>query len=304
MTAPGATARVDRLAKDHEDWAPYLAVVREVVRGVEADARMLRDGAAATCSLPPHETAPVLHDAVITVDVAALERRVRRLLRVSAEHGAARALGDAPRSRALDAIGLAEAAIAHDGARLTTLADGIGAEPAALAALAHLAVVPLLQEARSAHEARVPASWDHGYCPVCGGFPTLAEARGLDRERRLRCARCGADWWTEWLCCCFCGNRDHLTLGSLVPDDGASESRRAETCERCRGYVKLLTTLTPIRPAELLLEDLATVGLDVAALEHGYRRPEGLGAPVTVRIVPGERDTRAWPRLSGLLGRS
>jgi hypothetical protein len=46
----------------------------------------------------------------------------------------------------------------------------------------------------------------------------------------------------------------------------------------------------------LALEDLVGVELDVAALGHGYARPQGLGYPLGVRIVeaPGRR--------AGLLG--
>src|SRR3989442_383371 len=36
---------------------------------------------------------------------------------------------------------------------------------------------------------------------------------------------------------------------------------------------KTITTLAPIPPAHVVLQDLATLVLDVAALEKGYRRP-------------------------------
>ena len=283
-----ATARVDRLAREHRDWAPYLAVLRAVLTRL--------DEPGAVWALAPDPVRPLLDGAEVTVDASTLDRRVRRLLGIAADHGGARSLGDAARSRALDAVAMIHAAIAHDDARLTSLAESVGAESAALSTVAHLAVVPLLHAARRGHDAR--STWNHGYCPVCGGWPTLAEARGLDRERRLRCGRCGSDWRTEWLSCCFCGNGDHLTLGALVPDDGTSESRRADTCDACRSYLKLVTTLTPIEPADVLLEDLATVTLDLAAIEHGYRRPEGAGVAPSVRVVP----ERAWS-LGGLLRR-
>ncbi|MGH7278186.1 MAG: formate dehydrogenase accessory protein FdhE, partial [Candidatus Rokuibacteriota bacterium] len=131
--------------------------------------------------------------------------------------------------------------------------------------------------------------WSQGYCPVCGGWPTLAEARGLERSRQLRCGPCGGDWRTTWLRCPYCGNDDHHRLGSLVPD-GGGETRKVETCEGCRGYIKTLATLTPRAGAGVMLEDLATVDLDVAALEQGYERPQPRA--VDVRLIPRER--RGW----------
>jgi FdhE protein len=140
------------------------------------------------------------------------------------------------------------------------------------------------------------AGWDRGECPVCAAWPTLAEARGLERERRLRCGRCGSDWWIEWLRCPYCGARDHTALGALAPE-ATRETRKLETCARCHAYVKTLTTLVPIPPADLMLEDLATVDLDIVALCHGYRRPEP--PMLDLHLVPRATRLRGWPRLFG-----
>jgi FdhE protein len=295
-----AWARVEGLLRDHADWAPYVAALREVARVLEdraASEGERRWGALAastdTGHSPRHPSgAPLLQSAVIEVDPATLDPWVRRLLRLACEHGGAAALRDAPRSGALDAVALVEAAIDHDGERLTSLAGEVGVAANALGAIAHLAATPLLHAARRAHESALPEYWEPGYCPVCGAFPTLAEVRGLERARRLRCARCGADWWTEWLRCSFCGNREHTTLGSLLPD-GAGDSCRAETCAQCRAYVKTLSTLTAIPAAELGVEDLATVDLDMAALERGYRRPAVSGARLDARLVSTNRPARS-----------
>jgi hypothetical protein len=61
----------------------------------------------------------------------------------------------------------------------------------------------------------------------------------------------------------------------------------------CRGYLKTHTRLQATPAAELALEDLASAGLDAAALGHGYARPQGLGFPLGVRIV--ERPKAAGP---------
>src|SRR2546425_12659635 len=61
-----------------------------------------------------------------------------------------------------------------------------------------------------------------------------------------------------------------------------------EVCDICRGYVKTITTLTAIRPDDVLLHDLATLPLDMAALERDYRRPAARGSAVAVGVVAAE----------------
>jgi len=142
----------------------------------------------------------------------------------------------------------------------------------------------------------VPADWAEGYCPICGDWPALAEARGLDGQRRLRCGRCGGDWRTEWLRCPFCGERGHENLGSLVSE--GPEPQTVDVCQRCRHYIKALAGLVPIRPEHVFLQDLATLVLDVTALERGYRRPAATGREVEVIAKPSRLRTlfrlRQW----------
>lgn len=92
----------------------------------------------------------------------------------------------------------------------------------------------------------------------------------------------------------FCGERDHQVLGSLV-SPGTLERQKIEVCAGCHHYLKTITTLVPIRPEHVMLHDLATLVLDVAALEHGYHPPTGRGR-VAVSVVP------ECSRLRGLLG--
>jgi FdhE protein len=77
---------------------------------------------------------------------------------------------------------------------------------------------------------------------------------------------------------------DHEQLVSLVPEQGGT-TRVIEACKRCLGYVKTRTTLQASPAARVILDDLASVDLDVAALEHGYRRPQGLGYSLDLTLV-------------------
>src|SRR5262249_35170075 len=157
-----------------------------------------------------------------------------RLLEAASQKAAARS----PR---LDALGLIEAAIHHDADRITQIARDLGADEAALGPIAQLAAMPLLFGCCRALAPRSGSA--EGYCPICGALPTLAEVRGLEHRRHLRCGRCGGDVASPPLTCPFCGQRDHLLLTALVPENGG-EARKVEACEGCRGYLKTLASLT------------------------------------------------------------
>ena len=120
--------------------------------------------------------------------------------------------------------------------------------------------------------------------PLCGGWPHLAEQRGLERTRRLRCARCGGDWAQPGVRCPYCGVVGHEARAALVSEQDG-EARKVETCSACRGYLKSVSTLRAWAGDEVALIDLATVDLDLVALEREFERPEPR------RLEPGVRVT-------------
>jgi FdhE protein len=121
--------------------------------------------------------------------------------------------------------------------------------------------------------------------------------RGLDRERWLRCGRCGAGWPFPAQRCPHCAESDHRKLGYLAPA-ADRESRRAETCDTCHAYVKAVTVLAATPPADLPALDLDTLELDIAAIDRGYGRPAEPGFPLEIRVSPTATGRRwlAWRR--------
>ncbi|MDQ3810836.1 MAG: formate dehydrogenase accessory protein FdhE, partial [Chloroflexota bacterium] len=63
---------------------------------------------------------------------------------------------------------------------------------------------------------------------------------------------------------------------------------RITVCEHCQGYLKVGNAFDPPPPELLGLDDLASVHLDVAAIERGYRRPDGAG--YTIELSVGEQE--------------
>jgi FdhE protein len=269
--AAKSSPRLERLVREQPEASPWLVPLG---RALAEAAGSAWEAAVPAPVEPPDAGMPLIAGAVLRPDPAATRRWLTEAL------GAVSAAPDP----SPDPFVLLEVAIVQDRERLRRMAGEARTEPGVFQVLADLAALPLLLACGRRWASRVPPGWSDGYCPVCGAWPVLAEARGVERSRRLRCGRCGADWATEWLRCPYCGMRDHARLGALVPESGG-ERRRVETCGACRGYLKTLTTLTGAPPGEVLLEDLASVDLDLAALGEGYRRPEGLCRPVTVTVA-------------------
>lgn len=266
-------ARLTRLEAANPGWRPLLAALRQtlaVLRELDPASFHLRGDASSALR---NDGTPLLHGLVLEIDLGQVERFVRRLVPAAGVSG-----DELEGPRVLALLG---AAMREDGAMLDSLAREIDRPAGALLVVGRYAAIPLLHGCAARLSGAIPPGWQPGYCPICGAWPVLAELRGLEQARRLRCGRCGADWAGEWLRCVFCGERDHARLGSLVPQfQGARLT--AATCSGCNGYVKTMTTLVPMPVSDLLLSDLETVELDLAARDRGFVRPAGLGFPLEV----------------------
>jgi FdhE protein len=273
-------ARLAELHRQRPEWSTWLRLLGEVEqalddRGWRAPLRQAEPDDAIARSTGG---APLLHHRTLELDPDRVRRLVRRLSTVLAD-SLGRYRPDADQS-----LGLVAAAVRQDPDALATMAAAAGVEADALTSVAHLAVYPILQSCHRTLAPGLASSWPHGYCPICAAWPVLAERRGLDRSRRLRCGRCAGEWEMEWLRCVYCGERDHRRLGSLVPEDGG-EVLKMETCDSCRGYLKSVATLQEIPAFELLLRDLETVELDLVAMDRGYGRPEMKGFELEVCLA-------------------
>ena len=271
------TTRIDELGRQRPEWRTWLTMLSEVSRALE-DPRWqtpLPDATSADTPAGSEAGAPLLHRRRLKIDGDAAQRLLRGL--ASAAAGSLRGY----RPSAQDAVELMIAAVRQDSAGVRALAAAAAMDVGALSSLAHLATLPLLQSCGRLLESLLPRYWPDGYCPVCAAWPVLAERRGIDRSRQLRCGRCAVEWEAQWLCCVYCGERDHQRLGSLVPE-GGGEVLKVEICHSCGGYLKSVATLQRIPAIELLLRDLDTVELDLVAVDRGYGRPERAGFPLEV----------------------
>ena len=218
--------------------------------------------------------APLLHEATLRVPSARADEFVMRL---------AGDLGIVAMER-VEPLALILAGVERDSGTLDVLAGKLAVSNDTVAVLAQLSALPLLLG--SAHSLGTESSrtWQRGYCPVCGAWPSMVEMRGIQRERRMRCGCCGSDWLLPVLRCAFCDETDHKKLGSLL-SEGNEQQVRVETCSTCHGYLKSVTTLSALPFAALATKDISTVAFDLAAQDRGYARPTRAGWQLEVEIV-------------------
>jgi FdhE protein len=297
-------SRFDRLVQARPDLAEAASLQRELLR------EALRVTPAARPPLLPRQRGlqkleqgvPLLHDEAFEADLATCRDLFGRLLNVlqlrPASAEAAAELAQAAASGRLDFEHAIGEALANHLDHLQDLAVWLSVQPDVLATVLELTVRPSLQVmgAALAPLLNEEARWQRGYCPICGAWPILAELQMTEQRRHLRCFRCGSDWPTLRLLCPYCGNDDHATLGYL---QGERELRyRVETCERCKGYLKSVNAFDSSPPAVLVLDDLASVHLDIAALERGYQRPDEAGFRLELSV--GEQDEALESLLEGV----
>lgn len=306
-----AAARMQALAEARPEWAAWLALAGEVTAEL---CKPVWDGDAPVLAAPgrtPTDEGPAAKDgpaltpwlagAMLRPDgnaLADLLERLTRAARASGLHGLAGEPKRAPTGSPDDAGALFLAAVNGSHERPDLMAARCGASPDGFRTIAHWLAMPYLYACTRRWTASGGSAWSQGYCPVCGAWPSLAELRGIERTRHLRCGRCGASWPMPVLACTYCANSDHKTLGTLVAEDGRSRLS-VEVCRGCSGYLKSANTLQATPADELLAADLASVEFDLVAVDRGFMRPPGTGFALHARLgasQPAARPARhAWP---------
>jgi FdhE protein len=268
---------LDKLGQSRPEWKPWLAVLAAALENIDDRAW---DAAVPAGGIDGGSDAPTLAHAEVRVDRDALDRVYASLARVAEKLGAP---GVATLSARVDALELFIAALNHDNAKLAALASTRSVDRDMLHALAALVAMPFLHACNRQWGA-AQAAWGRGYCPVCGAWPAFAEVRGVERTRYLRCGNCGGEWEASCLSCAYCGTTDHDELGSLVCEDKLSAAA-IEVCRKCLGYLKVFTRLRGTEASQVMVDDLASAELDVAAIERGYKRVRGGGYALDVRVA-------------------
>jgi FdhE protein len=122
-----------------------------------------------------------------------------------------------------------------------------------------------------------------GICPLCGTLPVASMVCAnppYSGYRYLHCALCATEWHMVRVQCTQCGasGKDiaYQSAASIGAADSAAEAAdaavRAETCEQCHGYCKILYQEKD-PGVELVADDIASIALDLLLSDAGYHRP-------------------------------
>jgi len=108
-------------------------------------------------------------------------------------------------------------------------------------------------------------------CPLCGSKPVAGVLRpeGDGAKKSLVCMLCAHEWPFRRLYCPSCGEEREPQMAFYSAPE--IEHVRVDVCDSCRTYVKTVD-LTKTGRADPVVDELATVPLDLWAREHGYHK--------------------------------
>ncbi len=151
------------------------------------------------------------------------------------------------------------------------LSDAVPVEEVA----AHVFVAAALQVVAALRAARLPEQLPQpvsdGVCPCCGGPPVSSAVMSfgtVENARYIQCAQCATRWNHVRVKCVSCGSTKGIAYQVI---EGVADTIKAETCDECRTYVKILYHS---KDAELdpVADDVASLGLDLLVAEAGWKR--------------------------------
>ena len=141
-----------------------------------------------------------------------------------------------------------------------------------------VAAAPVLELAAAGVDPPSKEEWSGAACPACGGVPQVSVIREESGEfmagspRYLVCGRCALWWGFARATCPWCGEDDSRRVGAFSPE--GERWVRIDACDTCRSYMKSFDLRDPGgRDVVPLVDDVATLTLDVWAHEKGLRRP-------------------------------
>jgi hypothetical protein len=143
----------------------------------------------------------------------------------------------------------------------------MGADLGMLDQVLTLAMRPFLSRCAEVLQQRADLHiWTHAHCALCGGEPDLAVITPA-AERHLICSRCTLRWNFEPLTCPYCHNsaRDRITSFATP-----GHQYRVYACDVCHRYLKAYDARRSTRSVMPMVDGVATLPLDAAAIQRGY----------------------------------
>jgi formate dehydrogenase maturation protein FdhE len=108
-------------------------------------------------------------------------------------------------------------------------------------------------------------------CPLCGGKPIVGVLRseGDGAKKSLICMLCAHEWNFRRVYCPACGEEREPQMAFYSAPE--IPHVRVDVCDTCHTYLKSID-LTKTGLAVPVVDELATIPLDLWATEHGYHK--------------------------------
>ncbi|OYW58188.1 MAG: formate dehydrogenase accessory protein FdhE [Rhizobiales bacterium 17-65-6] len=263
------SARARRLAhlageSELKPYLVFLSALSDAQSAIQSDLPPVELPDADSLARSAEHAMPPLDRGRFTLD-AAFDATLERLLE------AARAIEKPREAEEALARVIAAGPVARDAMVRNVLADSLPMESLA----EHLLVTAALQ----VHFTRLAAGLDadrlarvaDGACPCCGGPPLasiVVDWPSAPGARYCGCALCGTLWNHVRVRCVVCGSTKGIGLQEI---EGGAGTVKAETCDECRSYVKVMYQAKDAG-VEPLADDVASLGLDLLMRDGPYRR--------------------------------
>uniref|UniRef100_A0A9E7ZXX3 Protein FdhE homolog n=1 Tax=Bosea sp. NBC_00436 TaxID=2969620 RepID=A0A9E7ZXX3_9HYPH len=170
---------------------------------------------------------------------------------------------------------LARALAAEPDAKQAMFAAVLADEVPVEAVAEHIFAAAALQVVAARRSALVdpalPQPVADGVCPCCGGPPVASAVvadLNVEGVRYVQCSLCATQWNHVRVKCVTCGSTKGIAYQEI---EGVADTIKAETCDECRTYVKILNR-RKAPELEPVADDVASLGLDLLVTEAGWRR--------------------------------
>ena len=134
--------------------------------------------------------------------------------------------------------------------------------------LSLVARVLLERRANEATAAMGEFSWEKGYCPICGEFPSIALIEEEGGKRFLHCSSCGQDWRFTRVVCPFCEKEAQQEMDYFYVENKTQES--AFVCDKCKKYLVTLYRAGRLHARDMDISAISLVHMDMIMQEKGY----------------------------------
>jgi len=147
--------------------------------------------------------------------------------------------------------------------------DDLKVSPSNASFLLSLTARVLLEHrAREASKALGEFTWEKGYCPVCGEFPSIALIEEEGGKRFLHCSSCGQDWRFTRVVCPYCEKEASKEMDYFYVENKTQES--AFVCDQCKKYLVTLYRAGRLHARDMDISAISLVHLDMIMQEKGY----------------------------------